>query len=370
MTSMHQAIRDTAARTSELWIQIAQTDYAPSALEQQKRRVVELNEALYNLNAQIESLDKDRGTALTSHQKYRDSIVRRLAYRATRQRNRYQAKAALVTEEYYEVLQQEHRAKEKKGVLERRCEDAVVLLEDLDHVASQHNHAQQELDYLWEDVFSRSDSKYQHERALQKKVDAAQASHCQTLERCKELSNMVDALAGALSRIKAAFDEVKKALVQGQMGGDGSETRLLREAQRQVDSAQCVLSQAKYDEESVGAIASLRIASRSEKGGQWDGPYSTIIWRDRIRVSRRELEMCHAVLKQRLDVARERYEDAELAVEVSDEALRKSRENLRMERAVVYIEVAGNEALSMARLEDISRGSSPVIAAPPPYVTT
>ncbi|KAK8125964.1 uncharacterized protein PG998_001723 [Apiospora kogelbergensis] len=365
MPSIHQAIRDTAARTGELWTQIAQTDYAPSALEQQKCRVVELSEALHKLNAQIESLDKDRGTTLMSHRKYRDSVVRRLAYRATRQRNRYQAKAALVTEEYYEVLRQEHIAKEKKGMLERQCEDAVILLQDLDHVASRHDQAQQGLDRLWEDVFSRSDSNYQQERALQQKVDAAYASKCQMLERYKESRNMAEALAGALSRVAAAFDEVKKALVQGQMSGDGSETRFLREAQSQVDSAQYLLRQAQCDEESVGAAESLCIASHSEKGGQWDGPYSTIIWRDRIRVSRRELEICHAVLRQRLHMAREQCEDAELAVEVSEEALRKSREDLRMERAVIYLEVAGAEALSMARLEDISRGSLPVIAAPP-----
>ncbi|KAK8138066.1 hypothetical protein PG984_001446 [Apiospora sp. TS-2023a] len=119
MASTHQAILETAARTSELWVQIAQTDYAPSGLEQQKHCVVELSEALVETVAQIKSLDENRGTALMSHQRYRDSMVRRLAYRAAWKHNKYQAKAAQITQEYYEVLQQEHRAKEKKLVLER-----------------------------------------------------------------------------------------------------------------------------------------------------------------------------------------------------------------------------------------------------------
>ncbi|KAK7988264.1 DNA polymerase iota [Apiospora arundinis] len=369
MASINQAIRDTAAHTSELWIKIAQTDYAPSALEQQKCRLVELNEALDKLNAQIESLDKDRGTALISHQRYRDSVVRRLAYRAAWQRDRYRAKAALVTEEYYEVLQQEYRAKEKRCVLERRYEDGLALLEDLDHVASQHNQAQTELDLLWENVFSRPDSEYQHEKVLQQKVDAAKTSQLQALKLCEKSSNTVDVLTGALNRLATAFEEVKKALVQGQMTGDGSETRFLRQAQSQVNSARCLLRQAKCGGESLEAIESLRIASLSDRGNQWGGPYSTIIWRDRIRGSRRDIEMCHAVLKRRLNVAREQHEEIELAVKMSDEVLRKSKENLRMARAVIYLEVAGNEALSVARLEDISRGSQPIIAAPPPYLT-
>ncbi|KAK8050117.1 hypothetical protein PG994_011847 [Apiospora phragmitis] len=369
MTSIQQAIRDTAARTSELLIQIAQTDYAPSALEQQKRRVVKLSEALDKLTAQIKSLDQDRGTALMGHQRYRDSIVRRLVYRAAWQHNRYQAKAASVTEEYYEVLQQGHKAKEKKCMLGRQCEDAVALLEDLEHVASQHNQAQAELGWLWESVFSRSASKYQQESALRQKVGSAQATHRLAQERCDESNHTVEALAGALSRIAAAFDEAKKALIQGQMSGDGAETRFLQKAQSQVDSAQHLLGQAKCDQESSGAIDGLRIASRSQKGSQWGGPYCKTIWRDRIRVSRKELEMCHAVLKRGLDMARVQQEEAELAVEVSDEALRVSKESLRMARAVIYLEVAGNEALSIARLEDISRGSSPIVEAPPPYLT-
>ncbi|KAK8055725.1 hypothetical protein PG993_000952 [Apiospora rasikravindrae] len=369
MASLHQAIQDTAVRTSELWIQIAQTDYAPSALEHQTRRVTELSEALDKLTAPIKSLDQDRGTALMSHQRYRDSVVRRLAYRAARKNNKYQAKAASVTAEYYEVLQREHRAKEKKCALERQCEDAVALVEDLEHVASQHREAQAELDRLWERVFSRCTSKYEHQRALQQKVSAAQDIQRQARERCEESSNNVDALVGALGRIAAAFEEVKKALIQGQMSGDGAETRSLQKAQSEVDSAQCLLRQAKCDQESLRAIEDLRIASRSQRGCQWDGPYSKIIWRDRIRVSRRELEICHMVLKRSLDVARTRHEEAELALEMSNEALRTSKESLRMTRAAIYLEIAGNEALSMDRLEDISRGSLPIVAPPPPYLT-
>ncbi|KAK7940726.1 uncharacterized protein PG986_013113 [Apiospora aurea] len=369
MASLQQAIRDTATRTSELWIQIAQTDYAPSALGQQKRRVVELSEALDNVTAQIKSLDQDRGTALMYHQRYRDSIVRRLAYRAAWKHNKYQAKAASVTAEYYEVLQQEYRAKEKKCALERQYEDAVALLESLEHVASQHHKAQAELDRLWERVFSRCTSKYQHQRALQQKVASAQETHRQAQERCEESGTIVEALAGSLSRVAAAFEKVKKALAQGQLSGDGAETSLLQKAQSHVDAAQCLLRQAKCDQESLGALDDVRIASRSQRGCQWDGPYSTIIWRDRIRVSRKELEVCHAVLKRNLGVARTQHEEAEAALKVCAEALRTSKECLRMARAAIYLEIAGNEALSMARLEDISRGSSPIVAAPPPYLT-
>ncbi|KAK7970152.1 hypothetical protein PG996_001413 [Apiospora saccharicola] len=315
MASTHQAILETAARTRELWVQIAQTDYAPSALEQQKHCVVELSEALVKKVAQIRSLDENRGTALMSHQQYRGSM-------------------------------QEHRAKEKKLVFERQCGDAVTLLENLEHIASQHTQAQTELDDLWERVFSRCGSKYQRERALRQKVGSAQETHRQALERREELRNTVDALAGALSRIAAAFEEVKKALLQGQMSGDGAETRFLQKAQSET----------------------LRIPSGSEKGTQWDGPYSKILWRDRIRVARKELQTCHTVLRRCLEIARTQQEDADLAVHMSDETLRGSKENLRMERAVIYLEITGNEALSMAQLEDISRGSSPMIAAPPPYL--
>ncbi|KAK7950868.1 uncharacterized protein PG986_006596 [Apiospora aurea] len=162
------------------------------------------------------------------HQRYRDSIVRRLAYRAAWKHNKYQAKAASVTAEYYEVLQQEYRAKEKKCALERQYEDAVALLESLEHVASQHHKAQAELDRLWERVFSRCTSKYQHQRALQQKVASAQETHRQAQERCEESGTIVEALAGSLSRVAAAFEKVKKALAQGQLSGDGAETSLLQ----------------------------------------------------------------------------------------------------------------------------------------------
>lgn len=287
MTTTHQAILETATRTSELWIQIAQTDYAPSALEQQKHCIIELSEAMVKTAARIKALDENSGTALRSHQRYRDSMFRRLAYRAACQHNKYQTKAASIAQEYSEVLQQEHRAKEKKLVLERQCRDAVTLLENLEHIALQHTQSQAELDRLWERIFSRGGSRYQHERALQQKVGSAQETHRQVLERREESRNTVDVLTGALSRIATAFEEVKKALLQGQMSGDGAETRFLQKAQSEVDSAHCLLRRANCGEEPSSAIESLHIPSRSDKGAQWGGPYSKFLWRDRIRIVRK-----------------------------------------------------------------------------------
>lgn len=79
--SVESRIKEAAARINELLQVLAETDHALPALEQQRRYIADLQNECAATEKRIATLDKQRQKELKEHAKYRDSVMRRLAFK-------------------------------------------------------------------------------------------------------------------------------------------------------------------------------------------------------------------------------------------------------------------------------------------------
>lgn len=95
-------IREAATRNASLLRTLRETHSALSDLEEQNRYVDDLERQAVDFNEQLKQLGDKRMRELKEHKSYRDSVVRRLAYKAARKKEKFEAKAAKEAREYFE----------------------------------------------------------------------------------------------------------------------------------------------------------------------------------------------------------------------------------------------------------------------------
>lgn len=95
-------IKEAAARNASLLRTLHETHSALADLAEQKRYVDDLERQAVEFNEQLKQLGDKRMRELKEHQSYRDSVVRRLAYKAARKKEKFEAKAAKEAREYFE----------------------------------------------------------------------------------------------------------------------------------------------------------------------------------------------------------------------------------------------------------------------------
>lgn len=94
MTSTEEQIGNAAARNSELLAALAGTEYAPPRLQQQVAYIREMEAEKSRTNNTIQKLTAARERELKDHRKYNESVVKRFAYKATGQKEKFSAKAS------------------------------------------------------------------------------------------------------------------------------------------------------------------------------------------------------------------------------------------------------------------------------------
>lgn len=103
MASIATRIQEAAPRNQELVAILEATDHAPPTLEHQKQYVADLDRDLSDLRKRISSLEMKREKELKEHEKYRDSVMKRFAYKVARKQDKFEARASKEEQEYLQV---------------------------------------------------------------------------------------------------------------------------------------------------------------------------------------------------------------------------------------------------------------------------
>jgi TolA-binding protein len=115
MTSLRAEILEAAPRNHELLAILAKNDHAISDVQQHDRYISDLESQLKAIQGRVATLDRKREQEFQDHKKYRDSVLRRFAYKASGNNVTFEARAAKEEREYHEALQEEHLAKEEEA---------------------------------------------------------------------------------------------------------------------------------------------------------------------------------------------------------------------------------------------------------------
>jgi septal ring factor EnvC (AmiA/AmiB activator) len=103
MASIRDQLLDAAPRNRQLLDILSQTDHAPSALEQQTRYVQDLNKQLEDVKKRIDQLGHERWKEGKDHKKYRDSVMKRWAYKVSGNKDKFASRAEKEEKEYFDV---------------------------------------------------------------------------------------------------------------------------------------------------------------------------------------------------------------------------------------------------------------------------
>lgn len=154
------------------------------------------------------------------HKKYRDSVTKRFTYRLTNMKAKFDAKAMKEEREYNGALEAQHKAEERKNLLQDKVHEAVKERSRLEAAAKTHDETHKQIDALYESIFAgptpgfqtEDDREQNYYNALREHevVKTAVASKKRAVQHLNRASS---ALKQAQSRNRRAQEEAKHGLV-------------------------------------------------------------------------------------------------------------------------------------------------------------
>jgi len=348
--SVENKIQAAASQNSRLLAVLSETDYAPPALDQHKRYIADVENEMQELDKHIKSLEAKRAKELKEHEKYRDSTMKRFAYKLGGKTDKFQARASKEEREYFDALQQEHRAKETHKDLTHRLSEASTSLSNLESLTSTHRRAQTDLDALYDSIFEGPTPGFPAEDAHERHAAAALSHHHDLRTRTEAEGQALRILCDAQTKMQGALASMDEAAGYSRldMFGGGTITDMMeRSALGRAETllAQCRTRVAQAQRMSAGGVRDLPpvdIAKGSLMSDVlFDNIFTDMAFHDRIKQSVGELRRAADVLAREIDAAGRRHGGLERELERVAGELEEARRALQKAREVAFEQVLG-----------------------------
>jgi hypothetical protein len=349
MSATQTMIQQAAAKNKELLRVLAETDHAIPDLVQQKRFIADLEAQAAQSNKRIKDLDKKRAKELKDHEKYRDSVMRRFAYKATGKREKYESKAQKEEAEYFDVLQEELREKELNANIVAQLQDAYKARQGLEAQAEKHASMQRELDSLYNAIFAGSTPEFPEEDAKEQAENAAlqQYHDCRTKTEAEtQALRFLNDAQQRMSRSLAAVEEALRHSRVDMFGGgtltDMMERNALSRAEIEVQEARMRILQAQRASPFVGDIPPVEInQGHLMRDVFFDNVFTDMAFHDEIKKSKWQIERAFGVLNQMATAAKGRHTTLQMELRGREAALQEARVALQKAREQAFEKVAG-----------------------------
>ncbi|KAI1335586.1 hypothetical protein F5Y15DRAFT_241166 [Xylariaceae sp. FL0016] len=372
MASITARIQDEAGRNTELLGILAATDFAGPALEQQNQYVADLDRELRDVNKRIRVLDEEREKELKDHEKYRDSVMKRFAYRVSGKSDKFVAKAEKEEREYFDVLQKAHKASGQKENLEGMRSEAVAARNDLEAQVARHSQAQRDLDGLYDSIFTGPTPEFPEEDTSEKSAGQALQTYHDSRVRMETELRVVNTLMDASRRLHDALSFLEEALDYSRMDmfGGGSMTDMmernaLSKSERQVSQVMLLVAQAQRMSPDVQNLPQPRIAEGSLMSDVFfDNIFTDAAFHDKIKDSRNDVHFCGRVLSAQLTNAQSRYHACEQEVRQNSATLNQARLDLQNARERIFERINSGQGVQSQTKTASGLASAD---APPPY---
>ncbi|KAH8676107.1 hypothetical protein BX600DRAFT_454336 [Xylariales sp. PMI_506] len=350
--SLTTQIQDASRRNRELLAILAETDHAAPDLEQHRRHLADLEAQLQQSKKHIRQLDANREKEFKEHKTYRDSVLRRFAYKASGNREKFEARAAKEEREYFEALQEEHKAKAMDDNLEALKQEALAAKGNLETQAARHGEAQRELDSLYDSIFQGPTPGFPEEDARESQSAAALQSYHDARVRSEAETQALGQLQEAARNLGVGMMCVEEALSHSRfdMFGGGTladmmERDALHRAEMAVMRAQQLVSQAQRYSPAVQSLPPVAIAHGSIISDVvFDNIFTDMAFHDKIKASREEMRRCVALMGAQVEACRARQREFGALERVQAENLEAARTALQKARQEIFERLGAGEA--------------------------
>ncbi|KAI1779829.1 hypothetical protein F4818DRAFT_154740 [Hypoxylon cercidicola] len=365
MATITSKIKEASPRNSELLAILSETDHAPPALEHQRHYISDINNELTTTQKRIIALDRQRVKEFKEHKKYRDSVMKRFAYRVSGKTDKFEARAEKEEQEYFAVLQEERQAKEQEENLRNLRSKALEVQSDLEAEVNRHAEAQQQLDGLYNSIFQGPTPAFPDEDCSERNAeDALQAYHLSRvameveLQVIRLLTEAKERLYSALNYIEDALSHSRRDMLGGGVFSDMMERNCLDKAESQVSQMFSLVRQSQRMSQKVQDLPNVSIACGSLMSDVFfDNIFTDMAFHDKIKDSRAGLYRARDALLDQLTLAEARYGEADQETNAHAVALRAAREELQKARERIFERIANSNADTQVASTD----------EPPPY---
>lgn len=350
MSPIEDRLRAASAKNTTLLQTLSETDHAIPSLSLQNRLISDLQAELAASEKRLANLDKRRKKELKDHEKYRDSVMRRFAYKATLNSAKFEKKAAKEETEYFEVLQEEHREGEMNRNLKARLDEAMKVAEELKEVVRRHQAAQRELDRLYENLFKGETPGFPEEDEKERFAERMAREYQDAKERAESEQHAIRLLGEAQYRMRGALRAVDEALSHSRVdmfgGGtftDMMERNALHKAETEVMGARMLVLQAQRfaPPGTVHELPEVYINHGNVmRDVFFDNIWTDMQFHEEIKASRARVERAARVLDETVARANQRVRGVGDELARLEKEVARSREELQKARQEAFRRVA------------------------------
>lgn len=363
MSQFTQALANAAVRNRELLSTLAQTDYAATALQQNKSYTSDLESQIRATDKELKKLHTITEDERKDHLKYRDSTFKRYAHKlgGSKGQAKFSSKSEKEEREFLEAWQKEREAEERRSELMQALNVASDDCARLEHDKTRNDGAQAELDGLYNSIFSGPTPDLPGEDQLETAVQNARQHFEQTQSRFSTDCAALEALRRVENRMQAASASMNDALHASRMdmfgGGtftDMMERDALSKASVAISEALRHMDQARHLQPAIANLREVNVdMGHMVSDVMFDNIFSDMAQHDRIHASNQQVMEATAQLKEQINAQVQRSKSATSALRQAEASVKEARAELQNIRAEAFQRLAGG-------------GNGEAMQAPPP----
>ncbi|KAL3457536.1 hypothetical protein BJX64DRAFT_268676 [Aspergillus heterothallicus] len=265
--SLYDNIAKSKDRHGQILAELNALDHAPEALESHKAFITHLRHQITDTNRQLDEISKGTRIGRERHEKYRDSTMRRLMYRASGKRAEFEEKAEGEMRSYYSALEKENQTKAQRDILEAQIQEVADEMKGLEAACANRSKLKEELEAMYERLFSGPTTEFPEEDAQEEAVKGAKTQYRELNKKLGDRRKGLQCLARAQVTIKEALlflFEAQRSCERDMLGfgsalADFRKQNSLSNAQRKVSQTQLLVDQASHFDPDVPRLPTMDI---------------------------------------------------------------------------------------------------------------
>jgi hypothetical protein len=356
MTNIHERLRAAASQNAQLLQTLSETGYSVAAYQQNQSYISILKKQITEQEKKLAEINRTTEKEYSDHKKYRDSHMKRLAYKLGGKKEAFLDRATKEEKEWLDAVAMQLAAKNALEKLNTELSEATKQGAGLLDIVNVHNGTALELDALYNSIFKGPTPSMPIEDAKEKDVIAAEREFNMLqlmLSNEKQASQILREAEKFMQRALFDAQEAKSNSTLDAWGVGGTwveiaEQSSLSTCQQHVSQTEMLVSQAMRLQPQIQPIGSMQVAQMNFMSDiLFDNIFTDLDMRDRIIDSLTQIQQASDRLKQQIRLQHERVDGVAAEVTHAQNKLKSKREELQVIRREAFERLAEDEDYSI-----------------------
>ena len=214
-----------ASENNALLKTLQETDYATAAIQQNQQYIQTLTKQIQESEVKLKKLDLQRQKEQKDHEKYRESTMKRLAFKLSGKAEKFEERQKKEEREYFEAVQAHFEETKCLDSLKSAIREAQETQKELEGAELRHKSAQEALDRLYNSLFQGPTPGFPEEDQAEATLQQPRMDFQNAQQMLSNEQQVLQILGRALQALTNAAQEMARAESASQkdiMGWGGS----------------------------------------------------------------------------------------------------------------------------------------------------